>query len=33
MADGAVKFVSDNVDGLVWRNVGSANAGDITGDF
>jgi prepilin-type N-terminal cleavage/methylation domain-containing protein len=33
MADGAVKFVSNNIDANVWRAVGSAAGNDFAGDF
>ena len=31
--DGAVRFVSDNIDLTTWRGVGSMNNGEITGEF
>jgi prepilin-type N-terminal cleavage/methylation domain-containing protein len=33
MTDGAVKFVSDNIDLALWQNVGSTRGGETTGDF
>ena len=33
MADGAVRFVSDNVDSRIWWAVGSRGEGDIVGEF
>ena len=33
MADGSVKFVSDNVDLTVWQNAGSIKGGEPSGDF
>ena len=33
LADGSVRFVSENIDGNVWRAVGSISNGEITGEF
>jgi prepilin-type N-terminal cleavage/methylation domain-containing protein len=33
MGDGAVKFVSDNIDLGTWQNVGSINGSETVGDF
>jgi prepilin-type N-terminal cleavage/methylation domain-containing protein/prepilin-type processing-associated H-X9-DG protein len=33
MCDGAVKFVSENIDLGLWRAVGSRNGGEVVGDF
>ncbi len=33
LADGAVKFVSDNIDTNLWRSVGGRNDGESIGDF
>lgn len=33
LADGSVRFVSENVDGSVWRSVGSIASGEVTGEF
>lgn len=33
MADGSVRFASDNVDRGVWRAVGTRNSGEIAADF
>jgi len=33
LCDGSVRFVSENVDRVVWRAVGSRNGGEIVGDF
>ena len=33
LADGSVRFGSDNVDGNVWRAVGSIQQGDQTGEW
>jgi len=33
LADGSVRFVSENVDLNVWQNVGSINGGEVTGDY
>jgi len=33
MCDGAVRFVSDNIDVRVWRAVGSRNGGEVVSDF
>lgn len=33
LGDGAVRFVSDNVDGEVWRAVGTTNRGEVVGEF
>jgi prepilin-type N-terminal cleavage/methylation domain-containing protein len=33
LGDSSVRFVSSNVDGLVWRAVGSKGSGDTVGDF
>lgn len=33
LADGAVRFVSENVDGNVWRGVGSARGGEVVSEF
>ncbi len=33
MCDGSVRFVSDNVDILLFRNIFSRNDGNVTGDF
>ena len=33
MCDGSVRFISDNVDPVTWRNVGSASGGEVLGDF
>lgn len=33
MADGSVRFASDNIDLLVWRALGTRNVSDAVGDF
>lgn len=33
MGDGSVRSVSDNIDGLVWRGVGSMSGGEVVSDF
>lgn len=33
MCDGAVRFIADNVDSNTFRALGTANGGDIVGDF
>lgn len=33
MADGAVRFVSDNVSTTIWQNVGGRNDGNVVGDW
>lgn len=33
MADGAVRFVSNNVDTTLFQNLGSCNGGEVVGDF
>lgn len=33
MADGSVRFASDNIDLLVWRALGTRNVSDTVGDF
>jgi prepilin-type N-terminal cleavage/methylation domain-containing protein len=33
LADGAVRFVSENIDGNVWRGVGSARGGEVVSEF
>jgi len=33
MADGSVRFSSDNVDRRVWRSVGTRNGGEVASDF
>ncbi|MES2788935.1 MAG: DUF1559 domain-containing protein [Planctomycetota bacterium] len=33
LADGAVRFVSENVDGNVWRGVGSTRGGEVVSEF
>lgn len=33
LADGSVRFASENVDGNVWRAVGSASGGEVVGEF
>jgi hypothetical protein len=33
MADGSVKFVSQNIDLVLWQALGSRNGGEIIGDF
>jgi prepilin-type N-terminal cleavage/methylation domain-containing protein len=33
LGDGAVRFVSDNIDGGVWRAVGSMQGGEVIGEF
>lgn len=33
MCDGSVKFISDNVAGETFRALGTANGGDVVGDF
>jgi prepilin-type N-terminal cleavage/methylation domain-containing protein/prepilin-type processing-associated H-X9-DG protein len=33
MADGSVRFVSENIDGDVWRSVGSRNGSETLGEF
>ncbi|MDB5338670.1 MAG: hypothetical protein JWN70_4289 [Planctomycetaceae bacterium] len=33
MADGAVRFVSDNISMTIWQAVGSASGGEIVGEF
>lgn len=33
LADGSVKFVSENLDGLVYRALGSRNGGETVGEF
>ena len=33
LADGAVKFISDNIDLLTWRAVGSAKGGEVINSF
>jgi prepilin-type processing-associated H-X9-DG protein len=33
LADGSVRFVSENIDKNVWWNVGTRNGGEVTGDF
>lgn len=33
MADGAVRFVSENISLVTWRAIGSRNGGEVVGDF
>jgi prepilin-type N-terminal cleavage/methylation domain-containing protein len=33
LGDGAVRFASENIDGMVWRAVGSIMQGDLVGEF
>jgi prepilin-type processing-associated H-X9-DG protein len=33
MADGSVRFVSDNIDGALWRGVGTTGNGEVLGEF
>jgi prepilin-type N-terminal cleavage/methylation domain-containing protein/prepilin-type processing-associated H-X9-DG protein len=33
LADGSVRFASDNVDGNVWRAVGTMGGGEVVGEF
>jgi len=33
MADGSVRFASDNIDGTVWRGVGTTGKGEVLGEF
>ena len=33
MGDGAVRFISENIDGNVYRNLGSINDGQVVGEF
>ncbi len=33
LADGSVRFVSENIDGNVWRAVGSISNGEVSGEF
>lgn len=33
LADGSVKFVSDNISTVVWNNVGARNDGNVLGDW
>jgi len=33
LADGSVRFASENVDGNVWRAVGSVSGGEVVGEF
>ncbi|MDB5346635.1 MAG: putative major pilin subunit [Schlesneria sp.] len=33
MSDGAVRFVSENIDNKVWRAVGSRNGGEVVSEF
>jgi prepilin-type processing-associated H-X9-DG protein len=33
LADGGVRFVSENVDLNTWQNVGSINGGEVIGDY
>ncbi len=33
MADGSVRFVSENIDRNLWRAVGSRNGGEVVGEF
>jgi prepilin-type N-terminal cleavage/methylation domain-containing protein/prepilin-type processing-associated H-X9-DG protein len=33
LGDGSVRFVSDNIDGGVWKGVGSKSGGEVLGDF
>jgi len=33
MADGSVRFASENVDGNIWRAVGSTRNGEVVGEF
>ena len=33
LADGAVRFVSENIDGNIWRAVGTTQGGEVVGEF
>jgi hypothetical protein len=33
LGDGAVRFVSDNIDSNIWRAVGTMNGGEVLGEF
>jgi hypothetical protein len=33
MADGSVRFASENVDLLVWRALGTRDVGEVVGEF
>ena len=33
LGDGAVRFVSDNIDGAIWRAVGTPARGEVVGEF
>jgi prepilin-type N-terminal cleavage/methylation domain-containing protein len=33
LGDGAVRFASDNIDGTVWRSVGSIGQGEVVGEW
>ena len=33
MGDGSARFVSDNINGSVWRALGSVNGGEVVGEF
>jgi len=33
LADGAVRFVSENINVNTWRNLGRRNDGNVLGDF
>jgi hypothetical protein len=33
MADGSVRFASENVDENLWRGLGSRDGGETVGDF
>ena len=33
LADGSVRFVSDNIDLAIWRGVATRSGGEVLGDF
>ena len=33
LADGSVRFVSENIDRTLWRSIGSRNGGELVGEF